>query len=191
MTRVRWILAPLGIVFGCSSPPAPPAQAALTVAVQHEMNFSCPYSQGKQSSVPTNTEVYGNLVQCDLTTGCKPDQQVVVDGAQGASVNCTVTGSGNVSLQLSAAGAGFSAVSGQTPLNSGGGTMDVTESDPNSMTTLEDPACKIAITPNHGVFKPGAIWAAFDCTDFEDPNAPKGTNVCEAKGSFIFENCSK
>jgi hypothetical protein len=192
MTRVRWILAPLGVVFGCSSPPAPPPQAALTVSVDHEANFACGYSQGKQSSVPTDTAVYTNLISCDLMTGCKPDQNVVVDGAQGASVSCTVHSDGNVSLLLNAAGAGFSAVTGTTPLDPAtGGTMDISESDPNSPTPLEDRACNVTITPNHGVFKGGAIWATFDCLDFEDPTAPMGTQRCEAKGAFIFENCSK
>ena len=80
--------APLAILlcslYGCSDPPAPPPQAAVTVKVSPTNGKPCPAS-GSYFSVPTN-EITGVLTQlnCDLSMGCKPDKYVVVDRDTGA-----------------------------------------------------------------------------------------------------------
>ena len=197
MACVRWLgiasVLSVGSSFGCSSPPSPPPQAALTIAVEHSGGNICTASSGQQEDVPAGMDTYGELLSCDLSMGCKPDQTVVVDGAGGSQVTCTVGADGNVSLLFVAQGAQFTATSTMEtgPLTATGGKLDVIESNPYAMTPLEDKDCVISIEPNRGVLKPGAIWAAFNCANLQDPTAPMGSQICAGTGAFIFENCSK
>lgn len=195
MNRARVIAAPLsltlGLVFGCSSPPSPPPQAAASVLVKHTGSYNCD-AGGNITNEPDNPGTYTSLQSCNLTSGCHPDQYVVVDGDQGAQVQCSVqsTSSSEYAIQLSLTSAQM-ALAIQGGITTTGGAVSLSETDTANPTLQKDPACAITIKPNVSVLKPGAIWADFDCLNFKDPNTGDPNARCEATGSFLFENCSK
>jgi hypothetical protein len=128
-------------------------------------------------------------LNCDLSagTGCKPNANVVVDGDQGASVFCQVIGGAatfEVTASITQADVSFN-LSGA--LGPSGGKAFV--SSTHAQHSLQDPACDITIEANRGQIMPGAVWAAFNCTQFGDRSI--GETSCTASGKFIFENCIK
>src|SRR5689334_20862855 len=96
-----FLTASLALCFSaaCSDPPTPPAQGAMTEAIQPNGNgVGCPAS-GPDFTAPGNADPVGGTtatLNCDLSagTGCAPNQNIVVDGDQNASVSCTVSGGG-------------------------------------------------------------------------------------------------
>jgi hypothetical protein len=149
---------------------------------------------GPQFAAPPNADPVSGTFQslhCDLAggTGCKPNANIVVDGDQGASVSCTVSGGGEAftvsgSIVHPQGDVGFN-VSGT--LGSTGGKAFL--SSTHAQHTLQDAACDIIIEQNKGQILPGAIWARFNCVNFGDRSI--GETSCTATGKFIFENCTK
>ncbi|HEX7669175.1 MAG TPA: hypothetical protein VF395_06320 [Polyangiaceae bacterium] len=201
MKPVRLIAAPssivLGLFFGCSDPPSPPAQAGIVITVGQSAG-QCPVP-GSPISVPPDPAGQQGVVNaallCDLThASCKPDDYVVVNGDGDATVTCSVSpqgdGSFNIDLQLSTTRLSFSA-SGK--VTSSGGDIRVSVYEQTSGTTITTDkttsSCKVTIPANQGTAKKGALWARFTCDGLSDPKDSSGT-ICKASGQFIFENCS-
>jgi hypothetical protein len=111
----------------------------------------------------------------------------VVDGDNGASVKCTVSGGGdsfNVSASLGQGDVEFTV---QGTLAGAGGKAFVSSN--HAQHGMQDAQCDITIVPNQGQIISGAIWASFSCTNFGDPST--GQAGCTATGKFIFANCEK
>jgi hypothetical protein len=194
---------------GCSDPPSPPPQGAISVFLGDPTSGqgSCPTNTG-EISVPArngNEDPTYNALNCDLSTGCKPDESVVVDKDQNAEVQCSVQSVGtdqfNVNFQLTkpasstSGGTVFSGSTTSGPITSSGGTMRISQFVNPPGATFSQDNCTVEITPStlqfpNGVVKPGAIWAHFSCDTMQMQDAA-GNQQCSATGAFIFENCSK
>ena len=177
--------------FACSDPPSPPNQGAVLEYVQTTPGAKVGCSgSGPQFTAPPNADAVSgtaNSLNCDISTGCKPNANIVVDGDQGATVKCSVTGGGDsfsVSANLAQGDVAFSI---QGTLGGTGGKAFV--SSAHAQHGLQDTQCDITIEPNKGSILAGAIWASFNCTKFGDPSI--GEDSCTATGKFIFENCGK
>lgn len=192
MNLARVIAAPSAVALclslSCSDPPSPPAQAALTFFVGGKCSAT-----HAQLSVPSDSRTYDEL-GCNLTTGCKPDDFVVVDRDQGTRITCTVSPRDNGQFQVILSLATDSPKSVSFNVNGSvgptGGTLAISEGDQlGGGVSLSDPACTADIVPNFGEVKAGAIWAHFKCNQLTDERNPSG-NACTAEGWFLFENCS-
>jgi hypothetical protein len=193
MNLARVIAAPLSIALalsvGCSDPPSPPAQGAVTIVVQPNTTGRCDAS-GPERSFPGDPAV-GDRLQCSLANpDCgKPNDLVVVDGATNSHVACTVAASGdkfevNVVLDVQP-NVRFQATGLIGP---SGGSLNISASGSVLNGNGLAGSCTLDIVPNFGLVKPGAIWAHYKCDAFGDPKSPSGA-PCTAEGRFIFENC--
>jgi hypothetical protein len=172
---------------------APPAQAAVTLKISPTAGRTCAHTNG-QLSAPSaqNASVYGELLGCDLSQGCKPDEYVVVDRDRNTHLTCLVAPSGdtfNVTATLNVAdppSMQFQVAGTLSPL---GGTVAISESNSIAQGGGSDSACTVTITPNRGAIGRGKVWATFTCTMFRDPNDLADTG-CTVEGAFLFENCA-
>jgi hypothetical protein len=200
MKFARLALAPLPLVLmlshGCSDPPAPPAEAALTLNIKTTSGAHCAAPIG-QLSIPTAMAAASVLqeLNCDLSTGCKVDDYVLVDRDQGATVSCTVSPAGDnytVSLNLnydgSAVGQPSMFFTATGSVSATGGQLSVTENNSVAGAGGQQDGCLVTIMPPRGLVKKGSIWASFDCPMFRDPSNI-GDTGCDMQGIFLFENC--
>lgn len=186
-------VASFALIFSaaCSDPPSPPAQGAVAETIQPNASGNgCTPAGPPFAAPPLADAITGTAASlgCDTSQGgCKPDANVVVDGDQGASVSCSVSGSGPFAVQASLS-QGIVALNILGTVSATGGKVNL--SSTHAGFSLRDEQCDIFIEPNKGEIKPGAIWARFDCENFADPSiaTPPG---CAAVGKFIFENCSQ
>lgn len=181
----------------CTDSTAPPQSRLAGRGAVAEMITTPPGGPGCQAAsaeftAPANVDPVSGThasLYCDLSlaNGCAPSANVVVDGDNGATVKCSVTGGGdafNVNANLASGDVAFSI---QGTLGGIGGKAFVSSS--HAQHNLQDSQCDVVIEPNKGEIKAGAIWAAFDCQAFGDVST--GQNGCRASGKFIFENCDK
>ncbi|HEX4337388.1 MAG TPA: hypothetical protein VH062_15840 [Polyangiaceae bacterium] len=180
---------------GCSDPPAPPAQAALTFATNPSPGLQCTTTNPQLSIPASNSTGVLQELNCDLSAGCKPDDYVVVDRDRGANVSCIVAPQGDgytVSLSLNYDG---DAVMAPTISFSVTGTVSATGGMVNISQTNsqfgggQDPACTVTIAPPKGVVGKGKIWGNFSCMNFRDTHNI-GDTGCNMNGIFLFENCT-
>jgi hypothetical protein len=174
----------------------PLAQAALTFSVAPASGKTCSHTT-PQLSLPSkyNASVQAELA-CDLSTGCKPDDYVVVAGsARLTTVACSVVaaaGGYDVQLFLSVDGSATNEVSAEFNLNGEvtqtGGTVSVNERTTANNGGAESD-CTLKINPPSGVVKPGAIWGSIDCPHFGNPT-DIGDTGCHLQGEFLFEDCA-
>jgi hypothetical protein len=138
-----------------------------------------------------NTSVYGALTGCNLGSGCKPDEFVVVDRDRGTNIACSVSPAGglfNVSISMNVEGPPSMQFQANGQLMPNGGTLAINETNSEAHGGGSDGACEVSIQPNTGVIAKGKIWAQFQCTMFRDPNDLSDTG-CTVRGAFLFENC--
>jgi hypothetical protein len=200
MNVARFAAVPLAVALsmlsGCSDPPSPPPQGAVSLKVGVTPGKICSHTNGL-ISMPFNqgAGVYDSL-NCDLSAGCKPDKYVVVDRDRGSSVQCTVAPNGDkfsVSVSLSVDGTatgteslsfGLSGVFGAT----GGTPADVTQQNSVSKGGGQDDMCTVSIAAPRGLIKQGRIWGNVHCDDFRNPSDISETG-CQLDAVFLFENC--
>jgi hypothetical protein len=146
-------------------------------------------------SEPANVAGVLDALTCDLSTGCKPDEYVVVDRDHGATVSCLVVPNGsdfNVSTQLSVDGTptGEPSISFQLSgvLSMTGGMAMIAEQNSLAGGGGRDNACTVSIQQPTGLVKSGAIWGNFRCENFLNPTDISETG-CVLQGYFLFENC--
>lgn len=197
MKVARLVAAPLFLAVclsqACSDPPAPPAQGAVTLSISPTPGQACNHTS-PQLSMPAaqNTSVFGALLGCNLQTGCKPDEFVVVDRDRGTNISCTISPSGgnyNVNILMNVDGSPSMQFGVNGTLMANGGTIAINETNSEARGGGSDPACQVSIQPNTGVIAKGKIWAQFQCTAFRDPSDLSDTG-CTVKGAFLFENCA-
>ncbi len=191
-------LAVPAVSFGalaCSAPPNPPPQAAITIAVQPDPSSgeSCDGSHS-YLSIPQQSiqnEVNQELLNCDESTGCKPDENVVVDRSQGIRVTCSVAPSGDefeVSASVSSSDLTLS-VTGTVSASGSSTGLTMNSYDSQTQKSRTSNSCTLTITPNKGGIKKGEIWATFHCDAF-NVASQTGASDCLTDGAFLFENCS-
>jgi hypothetical protein len=195
MNLARVIAAPLsialGLSVGCSDPPSPPAQGALTLTVSPGASGGQCNATGPERLFPNDPAVEDRL-GCSLATPnqCgKPDDLVVVDGASSSHVSCTVAANGDkfdVNLVLDIQPNVRFQATGQ--IGATGGTLNISTSGQVLSGNGLSGDCTFEVVPNFGLVKPGAIWGHYNCPTFGDPKSPSGAS-CQSDGRFIFENC--
>jgi hypothetical protein len=170
----------------------PPSQGAVAESISPSTSGAGCQATTGEFTAPANfdpsTGTHASLF-CDLSAsnGCKPDANVVVDGDNGAGVNCTVSGDGTTFNLTASLEQGDVVFDVQGSIGPSGGKAFVSSN--HALHGLQDPQCDIFIESNQGQIKAGAIWAAFDCSSFNDISV--GQTGCTASGKFIFENCGK
>lgn len=172
------------VLCGGSRAQPPPAQGAFAWSLKPispaPAGKACPSAAAFTSEVPTN----GGL---DADTYMRR----VVDGEDGASVTCRVSGS--VSFEVSARlfVAGRALVLDGTIAADRSGSAVVTVSDSQQLSTsLVGTSCTLDAKAGAGQnfqIKAGSLWASFSCPTVEA--APN--DVCAASGIFVVENCER
>jgi hypothetical protein len=200
MKFARLGVAPLPLLLclmhACSDPPSPPAQAAVWLQASPAPGKVCTTTNGKLG-IPSkfNASVIQEL-NCQLGSGCKPDDYVVVDRDTGSVVTCNVSPSGgNYAVNLSLVVDGSNVMGGVSmnfslagTLSPSGGTASINESNSVAVGGGNQVDCTVSITPPTGLVAKGKIWGSFSCENFRDPNNI-GDTGCVVTGQFLFENC--
>jgi hypothetical protein len=171
---------------------APPAQGAVTLSISPTAGQVCNHTNS-QLSMPAaqNASVFGELTGCNLSTGCRPDEFVVVDRDRGTNISCSVSpvgGNFDVLIAMNVEGSPSMQFQANGQLMPNGGTLSINETNSEARGGGSDSACMVSIQPNTGVIAKGKIWAQFQCTAFRDPNDLSDTG-CTVTGAFLFENC--
>lgn len=173
--RFALVLAALSLgAAACSDPVSPPAQAA--IAINKPSATGC-LANGALSE-PPGTE---NFIAIQNQTTAPPDDVRIVDGEGGARISCDVSGSGSFSGNLRTNRTSFVVSQGQGA-SGGAGTAFITQWDATSQETLSG-SCTLEVKS----LSAGAIWARFECLEFNSPP----TITCQATGAFVFENCGE
>jgi len=191
MTLARIAVSLVGLTaalaISCSDPPSPPAQGALTIIVQPSGGGSC--LSHAQLTAPTEFDVYKNLTCNVADESCQPNDLVVVDGADGVDLDCTVASEGDgykLAGTLRLPGIVDFGVASNSPLREGAnaGGLQVFEWASATGESQSDPACDVTIRKIQG----GAVLADFFCSALGKQTSASDP-ACTARGSFIFENC--
>ena len=161
----------------------PPAQGAFAWSLKPvspaPAGKSCP-SAAFTSEIPSN----GGL---DADTY----MQRVVDGEDGASVTCRVSGSSSFDVSAKLFVAGRALVLDGTITADRLGSAIATVSDSQQLSTsLVGTSCMLDAQAGAGQnfqIKAGSLWAGFSCPTVEA--APN--DVCAASGIFVVENCEQ
>jgi hypothetical protein len=170
----------------------PAAQGAVTFKISPSPGQTCRHTNA-QLSMPAaqNAGVFGELLGCNLSTGCRPDEFVVVDRDRGTTIACNVSPVGdnfNVNITMNVEGSPNMQFQANGQLTKTGGMLAINETNSAAQGGGSDYACLVSIQPNAGVVAKGKIWAQFTCTAFRDPN-DLGDTGCTMEGAFLFENC--
>jgi hypothetical protein len=194
--NARLVAAPLVFTVylsqACSDPPTPPVQGAVSLKISPTPGQTCQHTNGQLSApAAQNAGVFSELLGCDLSQGCKPDEFVVVDRDRNTDIICNVTPNGDnftVAIQMNVASSPSMQFGVNGTINATGGTVSISENNSVAGGGGTDSTCILTIAPNHGVVAKGKIWAQFECTMFRDPNN-LGDTGCTVQGAFLFENC--
>jgi hypothetical protein len=117
-----------------------------------------------------------------------------VDGVDGVTVSCSVSGSGTFSLSGRAVKnvTSFALLSG-TLVSGGRGTARIAVSSPatagRQLVSPEDAPCELYGDRGSLQVANGRVWAAFSCGLIQNPSQPGST--CGINGEFLFENCEQ
>lgn len=175
----------------CSDPVPPAAQGAFRASVGSAglpAGKACPSGAASTFEVPIvettkPTEVLTNSTYLHSA----------IDGEGDAKVSCSVKGSSSFTFsgRISSLGKVLE-VSDGVLANNMSGTARISVWNSQTLSSpLTSPAadCTITVVSNQkGVqVKAGSIWAQFTCKTVE--HAP--SDACDAKGTFVFENCSE
>jgi len=109
-----------------------------------------------------------------------------VDGENGATVNCRVSGS-SVSGRMTLGGVSFGVIGGNVP-SSGNGTANLSSFDPIGLSMQSPSGTPCSVTALQ--IQNGAAWATFRCAAYNDPSAPN-QSACAAEGVFLLQNCEE
>jgi hypothetical protein len=189
-SRWSFLAVPVLAAFGCSDPVPLPAQGSVTL----QLGGADPVVPATNCPVPDNVYPVGNPAPTSDAFG-KP----VVDGENGASVSCSVHGSGpytfSGSLNASASDANKDPItitfsSGVVNSDKLTGTVTVGVSTPQLGDTFGSGSTPCTVTVINGQVKGGSIWANFSCPSLTSP--PSGlcsSGVAPSVSTLLFENC--
>jgi hypothetical protein len=172
------IIALAGLA-GCSDPVAPPAQAAWSISFIHDSS-AC--------EIASHNMMIGDVDDNDR-------RAVVVDGAGGAEIECTVTGSTSFKVSETSAlhqgralAMGIASISKNskqaTPAK--GFVAYASEKTVDTYQPEVNTPCDFYFTDGTGQgVAAGKIWVSFNC-----PIVIAETSTCAMSGYAIFENCA-
>jgi len=179
---------------GCSDPVPPPAQGAFVATVQSVS----PPIDGK--SCPSGASLTYDVPKVDPTLippqTLEPNRYLhkLIDGQDGSTVRCSVSGSFKFSGRISLGGRALEISDGMLGADKKGTAhVTVTKSDqPGFSHSLSSPmnTCVIdaaAASGNNFQVKAGSIWASFTCPTVE----AEPSDACKASGIFVLENCDQ
>jgi len=185
----------------CSDPVPPPAQGAVRVTVQS----ASPAIAGK--SCPVTNLVYDVPHVIEPMDPSKPRETLtestyvhhIIDGQDGATVHCSVSGGPTFTFNGHVALGGRALdISGGTVAANLMGTARITVTDTAEATSGfshslaspgTDPCVIKVVTPQSGVaqVKKGSIWASYTCASVE----ASPSDGCSSAGVFVLENCDQ
>jgi len=130
-------------------------------------------------------------------TSAQDEGATVQDGFDGASVSCSIKGTGPYAVQATAAyqGASFS-IAGTVGTDGNGTLTRVTIVSSTTGTLTNTEPCKIDASPAPNSrealrIAPGEMFAQIDCPAIANSSTPDITR-CQALASFVLlKNCSK
>ena len=187
----RWsfLTVPLLAALGCSDPVPRPAQGNVTVSIQK------PTSGALNCPVPGKTYAVGN------PKGPSPTNygDRLIDGEHGATIKCSVTGSGPFSFSGTIKGS--TAQSDQVTVTltngvinadklTGTATVAVYTNDLAGSFVSMAGACTVNVVPPN--VKPGSIWATLECPLVSNLTTGQGCSVGPVGATitaFVLENC--
>jgi hypothetical protein len=191
----RWcVTAVLALgALSCSDPVAPPAQGAFIATVSAvspaQAGKSCPVAASLSFDVPGIREKEPTQVLDKDTYLHK-----VVDGEGGAGVRCTVKSGGGgftFSGKISAGVKALEISNGTLGADMKGTARIVLANNQGLSTPLASqmPNCTVtaAETGSSYQVKGGSMWASFRCAAVESPPS----ELCQADGTFVLENCDQ
>ena len=182
----RWsfLTVPLLAALGCSDPVPRPPQANMTLSITDATGIKCPAS--------AKTYQVGNP---------KPpvppeDGDRLIDGEKGASIKCSVTGSGpyNFSATIKALSSEsdkvtLTATNGviNADKETGSATIAVNTPQLSGNSFVSDPgACVVTVVSQN--VKPGSLWASVSCAKVNLASTGQTCAVAMTT-NFIIENC--
>jgi len=185
-------LAPLPVALGaltvlsCSDAVPPPAEGGLWIRIfpmsNAPPNTACIRTTGHTATIPKD-----GYPQADGFTGLENDPgKPVVDGENGATVTCKVSGS-SVSGRMNFNHVSFGVSGGKVPASENG-TANISSFDPIGL-NLQSPAgapCSVTALK----IQSGAVWATFRCSQYQDPTS-QAQSACAAEGVFLLQNCAE
>ena len=190
MMNARWSLlaVPAIAAMGCSDPVPLPAQGAISLSIQKPSKAST----GTTCPVPGRTyEVSGKAVPNTNRPGSS-----LIDGESGASISCSVHGSGPYTFSGSFHGATndvnkypitvtFSDGTVAADKLTGTATVNVFAPELAGTFASKTSACTVSVIGQQ--IKGGSIWASFSCNAISAPPQQE----CEVGSSsvIVFENC--
>jgi hypothetical protein len=120
-------------------------------------------------------------------TGLENDPgKPVVDGENGATVTCKVSGS-SVSGRMNFNHVSFGLTGGKVPATENG-TANLSSFDPIGLSMASPSGTPCSVTALK--IQSGAVWATFRCAQYQDPTSPQ-QSACAAEGVFLFQNCEE
>ena len=189
----RWCVTAFAAVgaLSCSDPVPPPAQGAFIVTLSNvspSNGKSCPAGTAFTYDVPSvlaskPTETLSSSTYLHWT----------VDGESNSKVSCSVKGSSSFSFSgRISSGVQTLEISDGVLTNNMSGTARFTVANGMKISNpLTSPAadCTVTVVNNSKGLqvKPGSLWATFTCSGVEHQPG----EACQAKGTFVLENCTQ
>jgi len=176
---LSWLTIPAALLMlCCGNADLPPAEGAAGITVRNTGDSTAGLACGA-----SHTLVLGGAAPTPVSKGA-----TWVDGQDGHSVTCSVTGGGTFALNGEINGEAMNFRISGTVTSGGTGTASVGlfDPDPKLSLALADSACTIRADSSFTVEK-GSIYAAVSCshlTALEDRYL-----WCAADGVFVFRNC--
>jgi hypothetical protein len=182
----RWsfLTVPLLAALGCSDPVPRPAQGNVTLSVQQPMTGSptCP--------VPGKIYVVGNPLGPSATSA----GDRLIDGEHGATIKCSVHGSGPFTFSGSIHGTSsekdpvtvtFTGGMISADKLTGTGTVSVYTPSVDGFTS-SDASCTFTVVSQQ--VKHGSLWATFSCPSITQSSTAKSCQI-GSTSAFVLENC--
>jgi hypothetical protein len=162
-----------------------PAQGNLTLSVQKSADVS--------SNCPTPGKSY--VVGAPKGPSSVSPGDRLIDGENGASIECSVLGSGPYTFSGTLRGTSSEADTVQVTITNGvidadgrNGSATISVLTPDLAGTFSSAEGGCAVSVVNQQIKPGSIWAMFSCPSITA--APSGQCAIGATSTFVFENCS-
>ena len=160
-----------------------PGQANLTLMVQPANQGSCP--------VPGKTYVLGDPKG---PNSVMPGDRLI-DGQRGATITCSVLGSGPYSFSGSIRGT--SSEGDQVTLTLSDGVVNADKQTGSATLSVHTPqlagsfvsaagSCTVSVIGDN--VKPGSLWATVNCPSIADASSGKACSVGPSS-TFVLENC--
>ena len=191
-TRWSLLAVPVLTALGCSDPVPLPSQGAVSLNIKSVAvnEMSCPLTAKLYQVYDTGTAGF------TAPSSSNPGNSVV-DGDSGASVSCSVQGSGPFTFSGSLTGntsehqkITVTLSNGTVDANKSTGTVNVNVYTPDLLAAFSNGSTPCTVTVNNkqlNAGKPGSIWLNFSCPTIAYPPS----SLCGIDTStIVFQNCN-